>query len=78
MWLELLCSAVALAAMGLYLTMLGRKLAPSFLTAAVLGIILLVSFDLDRPARGVITVPSAPLVDVRATMDLPPAADAPD
>lgn len=78
MWLELLCSAAALAAMSLYLTMLGRKLAPSFLTAAVLGIILLVSFDLDRPSRGVITVPSAPLVDVRASMNQPPAADAPD
>jgi hypothetical protein len=78
MWLELLCSALALGAMGLYLTMLGRKLAPSFLTATVLGIILLVSFDLDRPERGIITVPSTPLVDVRATMDLPPAAGAPD
>ena len=78
MWLELLCSALALGAMGLYLTMLGRKLAPSFLTATVLGIILLVSFDLDRPERGIITVPSAPLVDVRATMDDPPAAVAPD
>ena len=78
MWLELLCSALALGAMALYLTMLGRKLAPSFLTAAVLGIILLVSFDLDRPERGIITVPSAPLVDVRASMDEPPAAAAPD
>jgi hypothetical protein len=77
-WLELVCSAVALGAMGLYLTMLGRKLASSFLTAAVLGIILLVSFDLDRPSRGVITVPSAPLVNVRASMDEPPAASAPD
>lgn len=74
MWLELMCSAVALLTMGLYLTVLGRKLAPSLLTAAVLGIILLVSFDLDRPSRGVITVPSAPLVNVRASMDEPPAA----
>ncbi|MEN9645660.1 MAG: hypothetical protein RL238_2329 [Actinomycetota bacterium] len=78
MWLELLCSALALGAMGLYLTMLGRKLAPSFLTAAVLGVILLVSFDLDRPERGIITVPSNALIDVRASMDEPPAAAAPD
>ena len=74
MWLELMCSAVALLTIGLYLTVLGRKLAPSLLTAAVLGIILLMSFDLDRPSRGVITVPGAPLVNVRASMDEPPAA----
>jgi hypothetical protein len=76
-WLEIICSAVALGAMSLYLTMLGRGIATSLLTLAVVAIILFVSFDLDRPERGFITVPSTPLVDVRASMDRPPAADAP-
>ena len=40
-------------------------------------LILFISFDLDRPQRGFITVPIAPLVDVRATMDQPPAAAGP-
>jgi hypothetical protein len=37
-------------------------------------VILFVSFDLDRPERGFITVPSSPLVEARTEMDLPPAA----
>jgi hypothetical protein len=32
-----------------------------------------ISVDLDRPQRGFITVPFAPLTDVRASMELPPA-----
>ena len=43
----------------------------------LLTLLLFVTFDLDRPARGFITVPDAPLVAVRAGMELPPAADAP-
>ncbi|HEY7052253.1 MAG TPA: hypothetical protein VH496_08975 [Mycobacterium sp.] len=39
---------------------------------------LVVTFDLDRPTRGLITVPDTPLVQVRAGMDLPPAAPAPN
>ena len=45
--------------------------------AALVTLRLLVTFDLDRPTRGVITVPSAPLVAVRASMVPPPAAAAP-
>jgi hypothetical protein len=40
----------------------------------VVIVILFVSFDLDRPQRGFITVPFTPLVETRATMDAPPAA----
>jgi hypothetical protein len=39
---------------------------------------LLVTFDLDRPTRGLIKVPDAPLVNLRASMELPPAASAPE
>jgi hypothetical protein len=40
-------------------------------------LLLLITFDLDRPTRGLIKVPSTPLVDVRASMALPPAANGP-
>ena len=36
----------------------------------------MVTFDLDRPTRGLIRVPATPLIDVRASMELPPAAPA--
>ena len=36
-----------------------------------------VSFDLDRPKLGLITVPAKALPDLRDSMDLPPAASAP-
>ena len=44
----------------------------SLAAAAVVVLILFISFDLDRPQRGFITVPYGPLVAVRASMDLPP------
>ena len=44
------------------------------LAAGLLTLLLFVTFDLDRPARGFITVPDAPLVSLRASMELPPAA----
>ena len=45
------------------------------LVAAVLvTALLLVTFDLDRPTRGLITVPDTPLTNVRVSMVLPPAA----
>jgi hypothetical protein len=40
-------------------------------------LLLLVTFDLDRPTRGLIRVPATPLTNLRASMDLPPAASAP-
>jgi hypothetical protein len=45
--------------------------------AALVTLLLLVTFDLDRPTRGVIKVPATPLVSVRASMALPPAAGGP-
>ena len=47
------------------------------LAAALVSFLLLVTFDLDRPRRGLITVPDTPLTDLRASMDLPPAASPP-
>jgi hypothetical protein len=47
------------------------------LAAGLVTMLLLVTFDLDRPTRGLITVPTTPLTDVRASMSLPPAAGGP-
>ena len=45
--------------------------------AILVTLLLLVTFDLDRPTRGLIVVPNTPLTALRASMDLPPAASAP-
>ena len=70
-------AATALGLLAFYLALLGRSVWPVLLAATLVGFLLLVTFDLDRPRRGLITVPSTPLTDVRASMDLAPAASAP-
>lgn len=75
--LQVLGSAVALGVLALYLALLGRGLLTSLVATAVVLLILFVCFDLDRPHRGLITVPDTPLIDARASMDLPPAAHGP-
>jgi len=77
MVLEVVGSAAALGVLALYLALLGRGVATSLLAVVVVILILFVSFDLDRPARGFITVPDMPLVEVRESMDLPPAFPGP-
>jgi hypothetical protein len=64
MVLLVLASAIALGALAYYLTLLGKGLTTSLVTAAVVLVILFVSFDLDRPRRGFIQVPDAPLVQL--------------
>jgi hypothetical protein len=66
--------AVALGALALYLALLGRGLLTSLVATVVVLLIVFITFDLDRPHRGFITVPDRPLVDTRASMDQPPAA----
>jgi hypothetical protein len=80
LFIEVVSSAVALALLGFYLAILGRGLETVLtvlLAAAVVSALLLVTFDLDRPARGLITVPSSPLVSVRLSMSHAPAASGP-
>ncbi len=72
--LEVIGAAAALGLLGLYLAVLGRGVLPVVLAAALVSGLLLVTFDLDRPVRGLITVPSTPLETLRASMALPPAA----
>jgi hypothetical protein len=75
--LEVVGAAVALGLLAVYLAIMGRGVLPVLLAAALVSMMLLVTFDLDRPTRGLIRVPSTPLDDVRASMALPPAAAAP-
>jgi hypothetical protein len=73
--LEVFGAAVALALLALHISILGRGLVPMMAAAGLVTLLLLVTFDLDRPTRGLIEVPSTPLVSLRASMSLPPAAN---
>lgn len=75
--LQVFGCALALGALALYLALLGRGLFTSLVATVLVFLILFFSFDLDRPHRGFIKVPAAPLVEARASMDLPPAASGP-
>ncbi len=70
-------AATALALMAVYLAMFSRGVVTVLLAAGLLTLLLFVTFDLDRPHRGFIKVSGAPLIALRASMELPPAADAP-
>ncbi|HEY7605129.1 MAG TPA: hypothetical protein VH760_12775 [Gaiellaceae bacterium] len=75
--IELIGAAVALGLLALHISLLGRGLLPMLAAAVLVTMLLLVTFDLDRPTRGLIRVPDAPLKALRASMALPPAAAAP-
>ena len=45
------------------------------LAALLVAMLLFVTFDLDRPTRGLVTVPDTPFTALRASMALPPAAE---
>ena len=76
--LEVAGAAIALATLALHLGALGgRGVFTVMIAAALVVVILLVTFDLDRPTRGLIRVPVGPLINVRAGMVPPPAAPAP-
>ena len=74
MWLEVMGAAFALALLAFYLSVLGRGVFAVVFAAALVALLLLVSFDLDRPTRGLIQVPPTPLTDLRDSMNEPPAA----
>jgi len=77
LFVEVLFAAVAFGLLAFYLALLGRGVLPVFLAAGLICLLLLVTFDLDRPTRGLITVPDTALKSLRAEMELPPAATAP-
>ena len=65
MLLQVVGSAVALGFLSLYLALLGRGLTTALVSAALVFLILYISFDLDRPHRGFITVPDSALEQAR-------------
>jgi hypothetical protein len=71
---EVFGAAVALGLLGFYLSMIGRGIYAVVLAAVLVSFLILVTFDLDRPTRGLIRIPDTPLLELRASMDLPPAA----
>jgi hypothetical protein len=75
--LEVVASALALGMLALYLSFVGRGPVTVLVAALLVTMLLLITFDLDRPVRGLITVPDTPLASVKAQMALPPAAPAP-
>jgi hypothetical protein len=75
--LEVLGAAFAMGLLALQIAVLGRGFVVMLAAGGLVTLLLLVTFDLDRPTRGIITVPPTPLAAVRASMALPPAAQAP-
>jgi hypothetical protein len=72
--LQFAAAAIALAVLAMHLAVLGRGVLPGALAAVLASLCLLVTFDLDRPTRGFIRIPSSSLENLRASMDEPPAA----
>jgi hypothetical protein len=77
LFVEVIGAAVALGLLALYVALIGRGPVTVLFAAALVTVLLLVTFDLDRPARGMITVPATPLTDLRASQQLPPAYPGP-
>jgi len=72
--LEIIGAAIALGLLGLHVGVLGRGMVAVLLAAAMVSALLYVTFDLDRPTRGLIQVPDTSLAQLRASMNLPSAA----
>jgi hypothetical protein len=77
LWLQILASALALGVLGMFLAAHERGVLMALLAAGLVAVMLLVIFDLDRPHRGLITIPDGPIVAVRESMNAPPAAGPP-
>lgn len=75
--LEVIAAACAVALLTFVLALHGRGFGPALVAASLMAVLLFVTFDLDRPTRGTIRVPDAPLTDQSESMDQPPAAAAP-
>lgn len=75
--LEVISAAVVVGLLALYLAVLGRGSLAAVVAAVLVTLLLLVTFDLDRPTRGLIKVPATPLESLERSMLLPPAAEPP-
>ena len=75
--IEIVGAAVALGLLAFYLAILSRGVLTVVLAAIFVSVLLFITFDLDRPTRGFVSVPDAPLRLLRDSMALPPSAEAP-
>ena len=75
--LEVFGAGIAFGLLALYTALHGRGATTVFLAGVLVTVLLLIIFDLDRPTRGLIRIPDTPLVTLRASMALPPAAKGP-
>ena len=73
--LEILGAAMALGLLAAYLSLVGRGIAGVLLAALLVGLLLFITCDLDRPTRGLIQVPDTALSDVLEEIELGPSAD---
>jgi hypothetical protein len=75
--LEVAGAAIAIGVLALHLATFGRGVPTVLMASVLVTILLVVTFDLDRPTRGLIQVPATPLVDLSTSMAQTPAATAP-
>jgi hypothetical protein len=75
--IEMVGAAAALGLLAFYLALAGRGFVTVLFAGVLVCLLLLITFDLDRPKRGLVAVSDAPLVALRASMALPPAAAPP-
>jgi hypothetical protein len=76
--LEVIGAAIALGLLASHVALLGRGVIAIMMAAVLVSFTLFVTFELDRPSRGFIAVPSTPLDNVRDSMEAGPAAEGPD
>jgi hypothetical protein len=69
--LEVAGAAIAIAALALHLATFGRGVLTVLIASVLVTVLLVVTFDLDRPTRGLIQVPPTPLVDLSTSMAEP-------
>jgi hypothetical protein len=75
--LEIAGAAIALAVLALHLATFGHGVPTVLLASALVTVLLVVTFDLDRPTRGLIRITPTPLVELSTSMVATPAATAP-
>ena len=66
-----------MTALGLFMGLHGKGTRTVFAASVVVVMILLVIVDLDRPRRGFVVVPRAPLTSLRVSMNDEPAVGGP-
>jgi hypothetical protein len=77
LFIEVVGASVALGLLALYLAILSRGMVTVVIASVFVPVLLLITFDLDRPTRGLVRVPDTPLANLRRSMELPPAVPAP-